>query len=285
MTRKIEKAGVMIILYNPDLDRLKENLAHIVPQCSHILCIDNASANLEQTKVLLQQYEDIELMENTQNVGVAAALNQGMTYWEEKGLQWVLSLDQDSVCPMNLMEQLLQHVDLDEKIAIICPKIQNEGQGIMPSTGVVVDSNAKLRWIDDVITSGSLMSVEKWRALGGYDEQLFIDFVDVDLCIRIVKQGFRILEDSSVVLEHQIGETFTRKLLGKTFIVRNHSPFRKYYIIRNDIYIYKKKEQVLKNVIKFIAREMLLVVLYEKDKWKKVKSMCRGIIDGIKMKP
>lgn len=279
------KAGVVIVLYQPDLKRLKQNLDSITAQSQSVLCIDNHSGNIQEIRQMLEDYEQVTLLENQRNEGIAKTLNQGMEYWEEKGVPWVLSLDQDSVCPPDMLEQLISCIGIDENIAIVCPKILNEGQGIMPSKGTVVNLDGKLCWIDDVITSGTCMNVEKWRAVGGYDERLFIDFVDVDMCIRLRKQGFLILENANVVLEHQIGETFMRKLFGKTFIVRNHSPFRKYYIIRNDIYLYKKKEQVLKNVIKFVGREMLLVLLYEKQKGKKLVSMCRGIIDGCAMRP
>ena len=82
---------------------------------------------------------------------------------------------------------------------------------------------------------------------------------------------------------HQVGSTKTRHILWRTVYAKNHSPFRKYYMMRNGIYLYKKKEMPAVVLIKYIVREYLLVILYEKNKIKKLRRMNRGIWDGIKM--
>lgn len=278
-----KKTGVVIILYNPELKRLKQNLDSIAKQAEEVVCIDNGSENIDRVEQLLGEYAGVVCIRNKKNRGIAAALNQGMAHCQKNGKQWVLTLDQDSVCPVNLLESLERHVNLDKRIAVVCPGIYNEGQGMVQSRGVPCKGREGLKSIEYTITSGCLMSIEKWEAVGKFDERLFIDLVDTDICKRIRRLGFLIIEDSGVVMRHQVGSTKTRHILWRTVYAKNHSPFRKYYMMRNGIYLYKKKEMPAVVLIKYIVREYLLVILYEKNKIKKLRRMNLGIWDGIKM--
>lgn len=67
-----------IVLYNPDTDRLKENINAIINQCTHIYLIDNGSDNINNISDLLEEYNDLKItvIYNQKNMGIASALNQ-----------------------------------------------------------------------------------------------------------------------------------------------------------------------------------------------------------------
>ena len=73
------------------------------------------------------------------------------------------------------------------------------------------------------IASGSLVKAEVFGVTGFFDEAMFIDYVDTDFCLRLQKNGFKILSVASVLLEHELGQRQTRNLLGlKDFLPRPH---------------------------------------------------------------
>jgi len=76
--------------------------------------------------------------------------------------------------------------------------------------------------------------------VGGFEEKLFIDFVDHEYCFKIKMAGHRILQTSSSILLHRIGEAKLEKL-GLFVNLRNQS-WRHKKILSNQkwIVLYKK---------------------------------------------
>ena len=95
-----------ITLYEPDVHRLLENIDAVLPQVDKLICVDNGSKNIAEIKDRIHwKYPEVEIIENGENLGIARALNQMFEYAEAHVYDWVLTLDQDSVCPENLMEE------------------------------------------------------------------------------------------------------------------------------------------------------------------------------------
>ena len=66
------------------------------------------------------------------------------------------------------------------------------------------------------------------------DERLFIDFVDVDWCLRCRALGVPVVVVPDAVMAHAIGDRVVRAPFG---VYRGivHSPVRTYYKIRNSL--------------------------------------------------
>ena len=45
-----------IVIFNPDINRLKENISAVIVQCAHVYLVDNGSNNIDEVKKLLNQY-------------------------------------------------------------------------------------------------------------------------------------------------------------------------------------------------------------------------------------
>ena len=56
-----------------------------------------------------------------------------------------------------------------------------------------------------LIASGSLIPLAAWDAVGGMEEALFIDQVDIEWCQRAIARGYGIFGAEQAVLEHKIG--------------------------------------------------------------------------------
>lgn len=269
-----------ITLYEPDIHRLLENIEAIYPQVDKLICVDNGSKNINEIKNRIQcKYEDIEFIENGENLGIAKALNQIFCYGKENKYKWVLTLDQDSVCPENLMKEYQKYVNLGE-VGILCPRIIDRNFDKEIQTEKAYD------YVDKCITSASMTSVETWEKVGGFWEYLFIDFVDHDFCAKCVESDIKILRVNTVLLLHELGNGEHHNFLGRQVTALNHSPFRKYYMVRNWI-IYM---QVHRDVIDYKKERnsycffYLKTLLFEKQKLQKLVQMLKGRRDGKKFK-
>lgn len=270
-----EKIAAGIVLYNPELKRLQENIGHIIDQVDQIVLFDNGSNNiLNVQKLLLNWGEKIVLIKNDSNIGIASALNRLCRWAFEQNYQYILTLDQDSVCPNGIIDKLLK--DMKPNIAIAAPNI------IYRNNETFYERKKGVESVEWVITSASLTDLSIWNIIGGFDEKLFIDGVDKDFCYRAREQGYRILKDFDIELLHELGNLSCRKIFGRTIYVTNHSAVRKYYMVRNAFYLDKKHSSnkryaiVLKNIFK--------TVIYEENKVSKIRAIYKGIIDGVKMK-
>lgn len=92
-----------IVLFNPDVDRLKENVNAIIQQVDDLILIDNGSGNINEVKAIHFHDKKYTIIENGNNLGIATALGQIMEYGIQYGYDWVLTLDQDSVCRPGLI--------------------------------------------------------------------------------------------------------------------------------------------------------------------------------------
>ena len=102
-----------IVLYNPDIQRLEENLKSIFPQVDSVIMVDNGSKNTAEIDGFISLYTNsgVTLVRNIKNEGIAKALNQILDYALQNGVEWFLTLDQDTVSYPGLIECYLKYID------------------------------------------------------------------------------------------------------------------------------------------------------------------------------
>lgn len=269
-----------IVTFNPDMERLKENLEAVLAESvDHLLIFDNNSENIDAIRRIAEQ-KQIKLYENKTNAGIASALHYIMEYAISKQFDWVLTLDQDSVLLPGLVDQYRKYaVQLKDAAMLTCSiQDRNFSDDTMQTDNV--------HEIIRCITSAAFTSVPCYSQTTGYDESMFIDYVDFDMCYTLEEAGFKIYQIPFIGLLHEVGSGRNVSFLGKQYIVYNHSAFRKYYLVRNSIYCAKKHPQfdsLFKTKLR-VWREMLFVLLYENNKREKLYRMCKGYFDGVYMK-
>ena len=265
-----------VVLFNPEINRLERNIEAFISYVDKIYCYDNCSDNIKQIISVLGQYKKIELIRSNENKGIAYALNRIMEYAQMEGYQWVLTMDQDSVCGHDMVNELASYVDT-ENAGIICPFIV-ERNGTRN-----IDSNGeKYEHRDFCITSGALTRVEAWNKVGGFDEWMFIDIVDFEICAKMREVGYEILQVNNANLLQEVGQ-LKEIIIGKRHIyVRNHSALRKYYYARNLIYCNYCHPDTFPfiHMLNLLATTYIKTLLFEKEKFDKLCKMNRGIKDG-----
>lgn len=263
-----------IVLFNPEIERLKENIDAIYNQVNMVLLVNNGSDNLDKVEELVKDYDRIIIQDNGSNLGIATALKEIMDYAIAQEYDWVLTLDQDSVCQPDLIKTYLKYCEFDKTGILTCNIVD---RNFTIETGFAEGN--EYREVPQCITSGSLISVLAYRQTDGFDEKLFIDSVDFDICINMRLHGFKIIKINYDGILHEVGHGKNVKLLFKNYIAYNHSPFRQYYMARNHRYLvmkYPNQFSGVKEMIREIRAE-IIILFYEKDKIEKLKSRWKGL--------
>lgn len=269
-----------IVTFNPDIDRLKQNIEAVYSQVDMIIIVDNHSNNVENIIGLVNKYNYTRIVCNTDNCGIAKALNQILGYADDNDAEWVLTLDQDSVVFEGLVQNYLKYIKLPKVGMMTCNIIDRNKVDYSTK-----ENGKEYIEVDKCFTSGCFTKVSAWKEAGGFDERMFIDYVDYDLCLSIREKGYRIIQIAFDGILHELGHSKNVKFLGRKWVVSNHSPFRKYFIVRNRLY-YIQKHATFLNVWlerRHLLGFIVLTIFREPNKMKNIKAMTKGLIDYWKM--
>ena len=268
----------------------------VMPQVDRVLFIDNGSR--DSTGKILERIKDespgsVEIVTLEENRGIACALNLGVRRAIELGYPWVLTMDHDSEAVGHMVENLVgaarEHRE-PEKVIISAPVYIDRGTG---EAGRIYRYEGWRRHRLDplppgriatptvVITSGNLLNVGHFQTLGGFDESLFIDYVDHDFCLRAVIAGFHIIVCADALLFHSVGEAVSREFLGFKIFSTNHSPERRYTSGRNRVTVIRRYGRDFPAYAFYTALDFLFeflgILFCEDRKWTKINMILRGV--------
>ena len=270
-----------IVLFNPDIKRLRQCIEAIIDQVDQLIIADNASDNIDD--IMKESADDrILLIKNGSNLGIAAALNQLTNYAGSNGYDWILTLDQDSICEEKLVERLLAAAE-SENTAMVAPLIIDRG---IPEEGS--QQRKQLPATENVsfcITSGCLTNVKAIIETGGFNEWLFIYEVDREICIRLLRRGYKMIRVNTVKLYHEHGtKTVNRRILWKKVTYRNYTPTGVFYQTRNLVYMLRRygAQRSPKPFFRWIHLYLAFLIkfIYEPERSMRLKAFTKGIKDG-----
>lgn len=291
--RNMQKIAAGIVTFNPDISRLKENVEAIYTQVEQTFLVDNGSENIAEIEDTFAQYSGLTILKNSNNEGIAKALNQMVEQAVHCGMEWTLTLDQDSIAPANMIEGFLPYMEQQET-AMLVPVIRDRVREIMD---MAEEAKEPYTYVEMAITSGTLMKNDVWKQVQGFDEKLFIDYVDFDYCMKVKIAGYQIVRINDVILLHELGNATeikcitwlgnllkSKKLLAMRY-TSNHSPIRLYYVTRNQLYYIRKYEAYLdkKRAKRGIILGIIMKLIFEGNRVKKARAICKGIKDSKKL--
>lgn len=280
----------VVVSYHPTAE-IAENVAALFDQVDEVVIVDNGSdAPTKELLGKLNCYPKVSVIYSEENLGIAAALNIGVKHAKAAGHQWVATFDQDSKVTAGMIITMLQTYDAyleKERIAILAPRYKDKTTGRITSNASKNVDYEKEPFAEmlTTITSGNLVKLSVFDAVGYFNEKLFIDYVDHEFCLRCAAHGYKILEVHDAVLEHSLGRPTQHRFFGKMPTTANHSALRRYYNARNRIYVYKKfafvyPAWVAKNAYAFL-KEIIKLILFERDRRQKLVAVCRGVFHGL----
>jgi rhamnosyltransferase len=276
---KLSDVVVAIVLYNPQ-PLMTDNHGDVA-SAGLVVFVDNSE---DSARHLLSHLNfEYKYIHNGNRAGIAGALNEAASCAVNSGFKWLLTVDQDSSIGLSALRSLFNCVscvgDMSE-VGIIAPYQKN----MLLRTNAQRDDDCwDRRDASEVMTSGSLMSLDVWQKLGGFREDFFIDAVDHEYCRRCRKNGFRVIECREYLIEHQLGELMYKNVMGFTVGVTNHGYLRCYYIFRNTlmlIWLYRGDgTRFIFGKLIYLIKLLLKIVLFEKSKLRKIGWICSGIFD------
>lgn len=271
-----------LVTFNPDIDRLQENLSAIVSQDTDILIFDNGSKNFNEIENLASSL-NCKTLSVKKNRGIAYGLKVIMDYAMENDYEWVLSLDQDSVISKKLINKYKAYAGDIRIGAITCYIIDRNFEE--SADQIYRKGEDEIKQVKKCITSGCFMRVAAYAATDGYDVSMFIDYVDFDICYALLRAGYQIIKIPFKGLLHEDGHGTNVSFFGRKCIMYHKSSWRRFYMMRNEIYLSKKFPEIQSPFITTLRClcNMFLVFVYEEDKVDKLRNGLKGAIQGIMM--
>lgn len=247
-TRNMLDFSAVVIWYNPKKfkdDGAVKNILSYSNFCKTVYIIDNSDIDNSD---LAKEIQNSVYVPNKKNLGIATALNQGCSLAKNGGFVWCMTMDQDSNFDKEQLEKyisLAETYSCEENIKSFTLMEKNIGKDIKPLIwyfkhyvfGEIKRKISKPKseiipdkqFVDRTITSANIINLISWEKVGKFDDQLFIDEVDHDFCIRLKLNKYDILKFNTCYFNHSLGE----KKLTIFPKIQYESDFRLFYIFRN----------------------------------------------------
>ena len=231
------KIGAVVVVYHPD-DSVVDNIKTYADDLEIVYVHDNSEIKNEVFEKELKKFSNVIYNFPGENQGLCVPFNKFYNMAVKQGIDWMITFDQDSAASAGMVEKMRKFVESAEckdTIGIISPTV-NE----LDYSDIKQDS--LYTYYDVVIQSGAMHRISMMGQVGSYNEDLFIDMVDWDYCVRCRAKGYHIIRLNNAVLLHNqsdnnIGKNFIN---GKMLYSNKFSPDRYYYICRNALYSYSK---------------------------------------------
>lgn len=266
------KLAVVVVFYNPSEENIK-NIKNYLQSVDQVYVIDNS----EDKVIRLQDTKKIKYIKLGENKGIAYALNKGANLAIEDQYEYLLTLDQDSLITSEIIKGMKSYLidHASEKIGLISPY-----QDIDSKEEV---SKVEAEEMIEVMTSGNIINLDAYQKIKGFKDWLFIDCVDTEYCMNLNQHGYKVVRLNQLKMKHKLGNLTIHKLGNKTYPCYNHNPIRRYYIMRNTLYIKKMYGSVYKEYTDHLIRvqkgQVKRILAFESQKFAKLKMMYKGYRD------
>lgn len=264
------KIGSCTIIYNPD-NKVIENIDTYSALMEKCVIVDNSDYKTSINDYFKNNSKYIYIDLNG-NKGIAFALNRGIEMLLSCGMEYALTMDQDSEFPTMYYNDIIKLIEYYKKDYSVI--------GLNYNTDIDT-SISKINDIPYWLTSGNFLNIQDFYKVGMFMDDLFIDYVDIEYGYKLDKNNLKIGYLEGYSLNHIIGNPIKIQLFNKTYFAMNHSPIRYYYRYRNSYYLYLKDKKFFKEkFFKEIFVNIPKMVLYENNKISKIKMIKKGIKDA-----
>jgi GT2 family glycosyltransferase len=252
MTEKKAGVATAIVLLNWNSGEMTaeciRSLGKMTARDFEIIVVDNGSKD-GSAEYLRGQFPEITILAQDHNLGFAAGCNVGMRLALERGVQYVLPLNNDTVVDPEFLAELQLAAQQNPQAAMISPKIYFwdmpnrfwwAGGSFSLWTGIAkhigrkeldkgqFDGGAVLDWATGCAL---LIRSDVLRETGLFDESFFGNAEDLDLSLRLRKAGYKVCFAPKAKLWHKEGVDY-RKNAGEYL--------RKFTGTRNLLYVMRK---------------------------------------------
>lgn len=281
----------VVVTFRCELDRLVAQFERLLRQVDHIVWVDNGSGVDLQPWLRQWPADRVHPLWLAQNHGIGYAQNRGIEWALEQGATHVLLMDHDSLPAPDMVGLLMDALrDRPDAAAVgpryADPRRQSDRTPFFRMEGWSLrwlDCNDPARvWeVDHVIASGCLMPAPALRQVGLLQEDYFIDWVDVEWCLRARDRGFKIYGVCAATLEHRLGDQVAW-VLGRE--VPLHAPWRHYYQSRNVVLMLRSTRANFPTKLHHAVQQLKRLVVFSvfvPGRGKYFKMWMKGLLHGV----
>lgn len=234
------------------------------PNCE-VIVVDNASTD-GSPEMVQNNFSQVKLIMNLQNVGFSKANNQGIQRALDKGARSILLLNNDVEIPKaDWLENLYSVLESDTQIGIAGCKLIYPDETIQHAGGIIdlrvphhrgegeKDSGQydRVEFVDYVTGAALMIKTDVVRKIGLLDEGFSpLYFEDTDWCLRACFFGFKVAYTPNPRLIHNCGASSNKLSSDKKRFYSRRSFIR--FILLN----YQVKD-ILKRTLLFESRELI----------------------------
>ena len=281
----MSRVSAIVVTYHPSRDQLAA-LCELLGRHARVIVVDNTPPADAPAPV-----DDTLWLSMSGNAGIAAAQNAGIRAALARGDEVIAFFDQDSTPDAQLLPSLVMALGQPPRgiAAPVCVDMRT-GREYPPfrfnrwgwaspvrAAGLPAPVAADL-----IISSGSVVAAEVFEQAGLMEEGFFIDYVDLEWCIRCRQAGVSIQVIPSATMPHAIGNDVVENGLFTTFV---HSPMRAYYRLRNAFLLIRMPHVPRLYVLHEVAAALVHHVLqwrHSQDRGQHARLGWRGLVDGLR---
>lgn len=238
-----------------------------------IIVVDNASS--DGTKEFLDGLsEKVMAIHNKENLGFGKACNLGA---KRATGEYLLFLNNDTIVTKNWMDVLVDELDQNQDIAIAGSKLLYPDETIQHAGVVFAEDKTpyhiysreikekhyvnKKRKFNAVTAACMLVRKDLFNEVGGFNEDFFNGYEDIDLCLKIKELGKDIIYCPESVVYHF--ESISEGRMNKHN--ENQELFLKKWgdKIKQDDFIYRGEDNTQNQYLKEIELKQLRIILNE----------------------
>ena len=259
-----------VILFNPKSDIL-HFIETYLSNIELLLVYDNSLTNAAEAKFITTK--KCRYVWDGENLGISKRLNQAIEVARVENFDLLLTMDQDSFFSKDVAKYYMNKIYSLNNTSIGMYGIKYDFK--------LTSTESSLNKI--LITSGSVINIDIAYKIGGFDENLFIDGVDTEYCLKLIKNNFSTILFNDITLNHSLGESI--QTLTPQLKIQNrsvHSSKRIYYMVRNNFYLRNiYHEQKDKLPWSPIINEIKNAIFYSGEKLKTFIAIFKAIFDFI----
>lgn len=285
----------VVVTYNRRvlLERCLSALATQTVFPKQVLIVDNASTDGTQDWLrdwLPENLPNGALIELGDNLGGAAGFSEGLRQAIHNGADWAWMMDDDAEPHLDALERLLdQHPD-PANLYSSCPVTGDELA--WPVVTIAGDRTpaptdpTRLPALLEVAHTpflGILVSAGLASKIGLPDAGFFLGRDDVEYCLRARCAGARVFLVGGSRIEHPRAVAYPLRLPWRTLHIYRLPPWKRYYIVRNRLFIARKYYgwSAYYSTVPATFLRLVGVLRKEPSRLLQIKATFAGLIDGL----
>ena len=260
-----------------------------------VILVDNGSVD-DSIFAVSGQFPNVIVIETGVNLGYAGGNNVGISYALDKGFEYIMVLNNDTILASQCISHLLQDLQLHPDAAAAAPKsFYLEAPDIIYFAGGRISRDGRTHHIGggsydapkynlacdtEWLTGCAILFRSKsLQELGLFEPKYYVLFEDLDWSLRARRRGYRLRVVPEALLWHKVSTSF-----GKTW-----SPLYWYYYTRNSFlciernFMLQEKPRLYYSALKraFDATMARTREVSSKDERLIRRSVWKGIVDYV----